>query len=121
MKKTVVIGASTNPSRYSYAASHSLTDHGHEIVPISIKKGSVAGKDILNIQDRPEIDDVDTVTMYVGYRNIIAYHDYIVSLKPERIIFNPGSENPELKKLAQSDGIETIEACTLVMLSVGNY
>ena len=93
MKKTVVVGASPNPGRYSYQASHSLDGHGHEIIPISVKRGEVAGKDILNIKDQPEIKDVDTVTMYVGYQNIIPYHDYIISLKPKRIIFNPGAEN----------------------------
>ena len=118
-KKTVVLGASNNPSRYSYVAVNRLLQHGHEVVPVGVKKGSVAGINILNNQ--PEILNVHTVTLYMRDEIQKPLYDYIFSLNPKRIIFNPGTENEELEQLAKSKGIETIEACTLVMLSVGNY
>jgi predicted CoA-binding protein len=119
MKKTLVLGASDNPSRYAYRAVHSLKNHGHEVVPVGIRQGKVAGLDIHT--DRPALDDIDTVTLYVGPQNQPSWYDYILSLKPRRIIFNPGTENPELERRAQQQGIRTEEACTLVMLSIGNY
>ncbi|QNH63962.1 MULTISPECIES: CoA-binding protein [Hymenobacter] len=119
MKKTLVLGASDNPSRYSYQAVHRLQRHGHEVVPVGIRKGQVGGLDIR--LDRPAANDVDTVTLYVGPQNQPAWYDYILDLKPKRIIFNPGTENPELERMAQERGIRTEEACTLVMLSVGQY
>lgn len=121
MKKTVILGATTNTSRYAYIAAQRLTSHGHEIVPVGIKTGEVFGKDILNLREKPAIADVDTVTLYVGPQNQPEWYDYILSLKPKRIIFNPGTENPELENRAQENGIEVQLGCTLVMLSVGNY
>jgi predicted CoA-binding protein len=118
-KKTVVIGASDNPARYAYQAVHRLKAHGHEVVPVGIRKGQVAGLDIHT--DKPTLEEVDTVTLYVGPQNQPAWYDYILDLKPKRIIFNPGTENMELERRAQQQGIRTEEACTLVMLSIGNY
>ncbi len=117
--KTLVLGATDNPDRYAYRAVHSLQRHGHEVVPVGIRKGQVAGLAIHT--DRPQEPGVDTVTLYVGPQNQPAWYDYILSLKPRRIIFNPGTENPELEHKAQAAGIQTEEACTLVMLSVGQY
>lgn len=117
--KTVVIGASENPERYSNRAVNSLLNHGKEVVAIGLREGEIRGVKIQTGQ--PAIADVDTVTMYVGPANQSGWYDYILSLKPKRIIFNPGAENPELEKLATENGIEVVEACTLVMLSVGNY
>lgn len=117
--KTLVIGASENPQRYSNMAIKSLLRHGKEVAAVGLKEGEVDGVKILTGQ--PAIENVDTVTMYVGPRNQPPFYDYILSLKPKRIIFNPGAENEELEKLAQKNGIEVVEACTLVMLSVGNY
>ena len=119
--RTVIIGATPNPARYAYFAAQNLKQHGHEFVPIGIKKGEVQGIPIRNINDKPAIEDVDTITMYVGPRNQQGWYDYILSLRPRRIIFNPGSENPELEKLAESKGVEVIEACTLVMLRTNQY
>jgi predicted CoA-binding protein len=118
-KKTVVIGASTNPARYSNQAVLKLQQHNHTVVPVGLQEGEINGIKILT--GNPSIKDVDTVTMYVGPRNQPKLYDYILGLKPKRIIFNPGAENEELEKLAQSKGIETVEACTLVMLSIGNF
>jgi predicted CoA-binding protein len=120
-KKTVIIGATTNPSRYAYFAAERLTNAGHEIVPIGIKKGEVFGEEILDIRKSPQVEDVDTITLYLGARHQPEYYDYILNLNPKRIIFNPGTENPELVKLANTKGIETENACTLVMLGSGVY
>lgn len=119
MKKTVVIGASDNPERYSYRAVVNLAKHGEEVIAIGIKEGMIGNIKIT--KEKKHIDNVDTITMYVGAQNQPGWYDYILSLKPKRIIFNPGAENEELAHLAASKGIEVVEACTLVMLSVGNY
>ena len=119
MKKTVIIGASVNPERYSYKAANMLVKHGHEIVPVGTQKGKVAGTDILN--GTPEIKDVDTVTLYIGPQNQANIYQYVIGLKPKRIIFNPGTENERFMELAEKNGIETMEACTLVLLSTNQY
>ncbi len=117
--KTVVLGASENPERYSNKAVLSLVKHGHEVVPVGLKEGEIAGVKILS--GKPAIKDVDTVTMYVGPKNQKEYYDYVLSLKPTRIIFNPGAENLEFENIAKANGIDVVEACTLVMLSIGNF
>jgi predicted CoA-binding protein len=119
MKKTVVIGASPNEERYSYRAVNSLVKAGHDVVPIGRRGGNISGHEI--ITKLIHHNSVDTVTMYVGAQNQPGYYDYIIGLNPKRIIFNPGTENIELQEKARTNGIETIEACTLVMLSIGNY
>lgn len=119
MKKTVVIGASPNPVRYANMATLRLQEAGHEVVPIGIREGQIGGQDI--VTDRPQLSDVDTVTLYVGPGRQPDWFEYIFSLKPKRIILNPGTENMQLTALAERHGVEPVEACTLVMLSVGNY
>ncbi|MCB0661415.1 MAG: CoA-binding protein [Saprospiraceae bacterium] len=118
-KKTVVLGATPNKTRYAYTAVNSLSRAGHEAVPIGIKTGDIEGIEIMN--GTPEVDGVDTVTLYLGAERQKPYYDYIFSLHPKRIIFNPGTENPELEAIAAQKGIETINGCTLVMLAIGNY
>jgi len=118
-KKTMVLGASENPSRYSYLAIKRLLAHGHEVVAIGKRKGKVADVEILT--DQPPLDDVHTVTLYLNPANQKPYYDYILSLKPKRIIFNPGTENEELERKVIQKGTNTMEACTLVMLSTGSY
>ena len=120
-KKTVVIGASNNPARYAYMAANMLTDYGHEMVPVGIKKGEVAGENILDLRQLPDVEQVDTVTLYLGPHNQPEWYDYILGLNPKRIIFNPGTENTELTKKASAKGIETVYGCTLVMLRAGTY
>lgn len=119
MKKTLILGASTNPERYSNIAAHKLLAHGHPIVNVGIKLGEVAGVPI----ELPETihTDIDTITLYLGPANQIPHYNYILNSNPRRIIFNPGTENPELESLAEERGIETTEACTLVLLSTGQY
>lgn len=119
MKKTIILGASTNPERYSYMATTRLKSAGFEVVPVGISEGEIEGIKILT--GTPAIEDVDTVTLYVGPKNQAAYFDYIISLKPKRVIFNPGTENPDFYPLLKENNIESVEACTLVMLSVNSY
>lgn len=119
MKPTLILGATTNPDRYAYLAAERLTRYGHEIIPVGIKTGSVQGKEILNGQ--PDVPEVDTVTLYVGPRHQPEYYDWLMRVAPRRIIFNPGTENAELMKLARKNGIEVVAGCTLVMLTANQY
>ena len=121
MKKTVIIGATPNTARYAYMAAERLTENHHEIVPVGIKKGALFGKTILPIREHPPINEVHTITLYLGPRHQPEYYEYLLGLKPARIIFNPGTENPEFMTMAEKQGIEVVEGCTLVMLSVGNF
>ena len=118
-KKTLVLGASDNPSRYSYLAIQRLRNHGHPVVAIGRRVTKVA--DVPVDKEKKPIEKIDTVTLYLNSRHQREYYDYILSLKPRRIIFNPGAENEELEKLARENNIEPIEACTLVLLSTGQY
>lgn len=117
--KTLVLGASPNPERYSFRATTMLQRNDIPVVPVGIRSGQIAGQDI--IVGKPKVDDVETVTLYVGPARQPEYYDYLLSLNPKRIIFNPGTANPELKHLAEGKGIETEEACTLVLLTTGQY
>ena len=119
--KTVIIGASTNPARYAHIAAEMLTSYGHDIVPVGIKKGEVFGHPILDIRKQPAVEGVDTVTLYIGPVHQPEWYDYILRMKPRRVIFNPGTENPEFEKKVNDQGAEAIEACTLVMLRTGQY
>jgi predicted CoA-binding protein len=119
--KTVIFGATTNPQRYAYEAANRLSQNHLEFVPVGIKKGEVFGQPILDLRTLPPIDDVHTITMYMNAGHQNEWFDYLLSLKPTRIIFNPGAENPKLAATANELGIITENACTLVMLSVGAY
>ena len=118
-KKTLVLGASDNPERYSYLAINRLQKNGHPVVAIGRKKTMVNG--IAIDTEKNIVQDVDTVTMYLNPIHQKEYYNYILSLKPKRIIFNPGAENEELAGLAKANHIEPIEACTLVLLSTGQF
>ncbi len=118
-KKTLVFGASTNPQRYSYLALNELVSKGHDVVAFGIKKGSVAGIEIDN--ELENYEGIDTVTLYINPERQVAYYDYILSLKPKRVIFNPGTTNPEFYEILRENNIKFDVACTLVMLSIGNY
>jgi hypothetical protein len=118
-KKTVVLGASQNEDRYSNMAVKKLVANNHPVTAISNKEGII--NNIKIIKENPSIIDVDTVTLYLNPENQKPYYDYILSLNPKRIIFNPGTENEELEKLAAQKGIKTMEACTLVLLSTNQY
>jgi uncharacterized protein len=117
---TLVIGASTNPERYSYKAITSLRLHKHHVIALSPRVGEVAGVPfITSISDIAE--SVDTVTFYINPKLQADYYKEIIALKPKRVIFNPGAENTEFADLLQQHNILPIEACTLVMLSIGTY
>jgi uncharacterized protein len=119
MKKTLVLGASDNPARYSFLAIRRLRSLGHPVVAVGRRKTSVG--DVGIDKEKTAHDDVDTVTLYLNPRHQKEYYDYILSLKPKRIIFNPGAENDELAQLAKQNNIVPLEACTLVLLSTGQY
>jgi len=119
MKKTLVIGASENPSRYSNMAIKRLLDNNHEVVALGIKNGTVAGIPIET--ERKNFEAIDTVTLYVGPKRQPDYYQYILDLEPKRVIFNPGTENPELYSLLHENGIEAEVACTLVLLASQQY
>lgn len=118
-KKTLVLGASDNPSRYSNMAINRLVGAGHPVVAVGLKEGEVAGVQIQ--KGMPVFDDVDTITLYLNPRNQEQYYNYITSLNPKRVIFNPGTENCALFKILREQGIESEVACTLVLLSTGQY
>lgn len=114
-----MLGASSNPARYSYVALNRLRNAGHEVAAIGKKEATVAD---VHIHKEPlPLTGVDTVTLYLNPENQKQYYDYIVSLHPKRIIFNPGTENEELEKFAAQNNITAIEACTLVLLATGQY
>lgn len=118
-KKTLVLGASTNPDRYSNMAINSLTQHDHPVVAIGRREGNVAGVEF-EVEQVP-FKEVDTVTLYLNPKNQEAYHDYILGLKPKRVLFNPGTENPDLQAKLDKAGIGYEEACTLVLLNTNQY
>ncbi len=118
-KKTVVLGASQNPSRYSYLALRKLSAHNHPVIAVGRREGKVG--DITIHKEHVVESDVDTVTLYLNPGNQVQYYDYILDLHPKRIIFNPGTENEELIEKARENNIEPFIGCTLVMLSTGQY
>jgi uncharacterized protein len=118
-KKTLVLGASDNPSRYSYLAVQRLRMHGHPVVAVG-RKNTIVG-DVTIEKEKKPFDNIDTITLYLNPAHQREYYDYILSLKPKRIIFNPGAENDELQMLARQQQIKTMDACTLVMLSTNQY
>lgn len=118
-KKTLVLGASVYPHRYSFLAAEKLLKYQHEIILVGKSEGKVFG---VNIEKHlPKNETIDTVTLYLAPHNQGVYIDDIIRLQPNRIIFNPGTENPEFMATCKSHGIEVVLGCTLVMLSVGEY
>ena len=118
-KKTLVLGASLKPIRYSYMAINRLVQKRQPVVAIGLRGGEVAGVTIDT--GFPDYEDVDTVTLYLNAQNQKPYFEYLIQLRPKRIIFNPGTENPELYKLLKQANIEIDNACTLVLLSTNTY
>lgn len=118
-KRTLVLGASENPERYANKAVLRLRAAGHDVVAVGKVEGRIADTPIR--KEWPEDHSVDTLTLYVNPLHQKPFYDRILKLAPKRIIFNPGTENPELETLAEEQGIETVEACTLVLLAVGEY
>lgn len=118
-KKTLVLGASMNPSRYSNLAIHRLVNNEQPVEAVGLRKGSVAEVEIST--EKEPFEDIHTVTLYLNPKRQEEYYDYILSLRPERVIFNPGTENPELYEILEKNNIESEVACTLVLLGTNQY
>ena len=118
-KPTLILGASAKPNRYSYEAVGRLKAKGHPVYLLAKRENEAHGEKIY--AQPQELKNIHTVTMYLGARHQPEYYDYLINLKPKRIIFNPGAENQELVELCLQNGIEPEEACTLVLLSIGEY
>ena len=117
--KTLIIGASPNPERYSYKAAISLLHNGHDLVLAGSRQGFIGKIPIQHLEDIT--DTIDTITLYINPKIQHVIADKMLSLKPRRIIFNPGTENPVLMNKAAVSGIEVLEACTLVLLATKSY
>ena len=118
-KKTLVLGASPKPERYSNKAVQMLLQNNHPVEAVGARDASIGGVKIQT--GTPQFDDIHTVTMYLGPRNQNNVYEYILNLKPKRIIFNPGTENNEFMQMADNNGIEVEVACTLVLLSTDQF
>lgn len=119
MKNTLILGATTNQQRYAFIAAEMLTEKKYSIFPVGIKKGEVFGKTIQN--DKKIIENIDTITVYIGPQHQQEWYQYILATKPKRVIFNPGTENDDLMNLLEENQIEVMQACTLVLLSTNQY
>ena len=119
MNKTLVLGASITPSKYSNIAIHRLVDSNFDVVAVGGKEGNVKGVKIFSIQKK--FENIDTVCLYLNAGNQKNYYDYIVDLNPRRVIFNPGTENDEFEKILSLNNIAHERSCTLVLLSIGEY
>lgn len=117
--KTLVLGASTKPERYAYKAIEKLIAHKHEVLVLGFRAGEVLGHSIET--EKRLWEGVDTVTLYLGPARQEAYFDYVISLKPRRVLFNPGTENAVFEALLQANGIQAERACTLVLLATNQY
>jgi len=120
-KLTLIVGATTNKSRYAYFAASRLAGAGIPFIPMGIKTGDVFGEKIIDLRMKPELTNIHTITLYIGIANQEEWVDYLISLNPKRIIFNPGTENPVFFQKAKAKRIEVLEACTLVMINTGQY
>lgn len=119
LKKTLVLGASDNPARYSFLAINRLREHHYPVIAVGKKRTTV--NDIPVITETGPIPDLDTITLYLNPENQKNYYDYILTQHPRRVIFNPGAENPEFEKMLKDNNIQVVEACTLVLLGTGQY
>ena len=120
-KLTLVVGATDNPERYPYRAAELLQAKGVPFVPIGIKRGLVFGEEFLDLRQKPALGGIHSITLYLGPQNQSEWIDYLIGLGPKRIIFNPGTENPVFFSKAKAAGIDALEACTLVMLTTGQF
>lgn len=118
-KKTLVLGTSLNPDRYSNMAVRKLRYAGFQVVAVGMREGEVCG--VVVEKPFPKFEDIHTVTVYIGPKNLVPFHDYILGLKPSRVIFNPGTESPEFEDRLTAAGIEVVHGCTLLMVSHERY
>ena len=120
-KLTLVVGATDNVERYAYRAAEMLQNKGFDFIPIGIKKGKVLGKEIIDLRQVPDLKEIHTITLYLGPQNQSEWINYLIGLKPARILFNPGTENPLFFQKATETGIDAQNVCTLVMLTTGQF
>jgi uncharacterized protein len=118
-KITLVLGASPRPERYSHIAIKKLIALKFPIVSIGLREGEIDGVRINKLF--PDVSDIHTITLYVGPKNQSVYYDYILKINPKRVIFNPGTENPEFEFTLRNQGIQVVRGCTLIMLDNGTY
>ena len=118
-KKTLVLGASTNPERFSFMAVRKLKFSHIPVVAVGLREGVIFGVRIET--PFPKFENIDTVTLYIGPKSLPAYYDYILGLNPRRVIFNPGTESPEFAAMLSASGVEVVHACTLIMISNNLY
>ena len=118
-KKTLVLGASANPERFSYMAVRKLKYGNIPVVAVGLREGEISGVRIE--KPFPKFEDIHTITIYIGPKNLVAYYDYILGLKPKRVIFNPGTETQVFADTLISAGVEVVNACTLIMISNNQY
>lgn len=118
-KKTLVLGASTNPERFSYQAVRKLKFNNIPVVAVGLREGEIAGVQVE--KPFPKFDEIHTVTLYIGPKNLPPFYNYVLSLKPKRVIFNPGTENPEFAGILKQADIEVMHGCTLIMLTNNLY
>lgn len=118
-KRVLVLGASTNNDRYSNMACKLLRKFDHDVIAVGNREGEIG--DVLIQTSTVGINKIDTVTLYLGVSNQTPYYDFILNLKPKRVIFNPGTENFEFMEMLEKSGVETIEDCTLIMLNSNNF
>ena len=120
-KITLIVGATTNPSRFAFFVASDFSSLGLEFIPIGIKKGEVFGKEILDLRSKPQLKNIHTITLYIGPSHQEEWIDYLIGLAPKRIIFNPGTENQLFSNKAKLAGIEVLAACNLVMLRTNQF
>lgn len=118
-KKTLVLGASLNPERFSYMAVRKLKYNNIPVVAVGLREGEINGVRVE--KPFPLFEDIHTVTIYIGTKNLVSYYDYIIGLKPRRVIFNPGTESPGFSETLSAGGVEVVTACTLIMISNNLY
>jgi len=120
-KITLIAGATSDPSRYAFIAASFLDRFNLPFIPIGINKGNVLGRKIEPLHERPKLENIDTITLYLNVWHQKEWEEYFLSLNPKRIIFNPGAENNEFAEKAKLNGIQCVNGCTLVMISTGQY
>lgn len=118
-KTTLVLGASLNEARYSNIVIHKLLESKHPVKAIGFKEGVISS--VIVSTEKEIFKSIDTVTLYLSPENQVIFYNYIVHLKPNRVIFNPGTENIKFQNILEHNGIKTEIACTLVLLSINQY
>jgi predicted CoA-binding protein len=119
MRKIVVLGASPNPERFSYQAVQSLLQRNYTVIAVGIRPGFIGNLPI--VAGMPDVASVDSLLLYIGPGHQKDYYESIIKLQPKRVIFNPGTENPELIDLCKKARIEVVLDCSLVMLVTGRF